>query len=166
MSLSFGHDELEPNHIHNVKPLVALPYNQLMVNNFQFVFSSGINYNVWRKPAVGRSYVPRRDIITNGLICFMRVGTIGYKLIDEFDLMPYKVSSGMIDGMNHFLFNRQKLFFISDIQPNYKNMFKMSIRTKRTSQDLSRIDNESLLEVITLHTQLMKRMNDVMLQTL
>lgn len=99
-------------------------------------------------------------------MCFMRDGTIEYKLIDEFDLMPYKISSGMIDSMNHFLFNRQELYFLSDLQPNYKNMFKMSIRTKRVSQSPSRIDNESLLEVITLHTQLMKPVNDVMLQTL
>ena len=98
------------------------------------------------------------------LICFMRDGTIEHKLIDEFDLMPYKISSGMIDRMNHFLFNRQKLYFISDIQPKYKNMFKMSIRTKRTSQNPSGMDNESLLEVITLHTQMMKTMNDAMIK--
>ena len=34
MALNFGHDKLEPNHIHNVKPLVALPFYQVMVTNF------------------------------------------------------------------------------------------------------------------------------------
>ena len=196
MSLAFGRDKMEPNHIHNIRPLVALPSYQLMLNNFQFVYTAGINYNVWRTSAKEKDYVPRRDIITNGwietknsqlellahtfddddsiteltmryeLMCFMRDGTVEYKLIDEFDLMPYKISSGMIDGINHFLFNRKKLCFISDLQPNYKNMFKMSVRTKRTSQNPSGIDKESLLEVITLHTQMMKPVNDVMLQTL
>ena len=136
MSLSFRHDELEPNHIHNVKPLIVLPYYQLIVNNFQFVYTSGINYNVWRTPAKEKDYVPRRDMITNGwvepknsqlelvahtfdndaniseltmryeLMCFMRGVTIEHKLIGEFDPMPYKISPGMVDSMNHFLFNR------------------------------------------------------------
>ena len=196
MSLNFGHDELEPNHTHNVKPLVALPFYQLMATNFQFIYTAGINYGVWRMSAKEGSHIPRRDMITNGwvepknsqlelyahtfdsddnvtqltmqyeLVCFMLGGTIGHKLIDEFDLMSFKVTSGMIDSMNHFVFVNKR-YFISDIQPNYKNMFKMSIiRTERTSQNPSGLNNESLLEMLTLRTQMMKQVNDVMLQTL
>ena len=42
----------------------------------------------------------------------------------------------------------------------------MSIRTKRVNENPSGLNNKSLLEVITFHTQLMKQVNDVMLQTL
>ena len=100
-----------------------------------------------RQPDAEAQYTPKRHIITNGwveaknsqlellahtfdnddniteltmryeLMCLMLDGTTEYKLIDELDLMPYKVTSGMIDNMNHFLFNRQKLYFISDLQP-------------------------------------------------
>lgn len=47
------------------------------------------------------------------LACFMKDGTIDYKLIDEFNLMPFKITSSTIDGMNHFLFTNKK-YFISD----------------------------------------------------
>ena len=196
MSLAFGHDDLEPNHIHDIKPLIALSYYQLITRNFQFIYKSGINYNVWRYPEVEMSHVPKRDIITDGwieeknsqleflahtfdsdsvigeltmrydLICLMRDGTTEYKLIDEFDLMPFKITSGMIESINHFLFNGKKIYYISDIQPNSKNMLKMSIHSKRINQYSSSMNNESLLEVLILHTQLMKPMNDIMLQTL
>ena len=43
----------------------------------------------------------------------MKDGTIDYKLIDEFNLMPFKITSSTIDGMNHFLFTNKK-YFISD----------------------------------------------------
>ena len=195
MSLTFGHDELEPNHVHNIKPLIALPYYQLMIYKFQFIYSAGIDYNVWRQPSAEKSHIPRREVVTNGwveakyseldffahtfdndpdireltmryeLVCLMHDGTKEYKLINKFDLMSFKITTGLVDNINHFLFNRKKIYYISDIQPNFKNMFKMSIQTKRTSQNPSSINNESFLEIITLHTQLMKPVNDIMLKT-
>ena len=61
------------------------------------------------------------------LVCLMRDVTKEYRLIDEFDLIPFKITTGLVDNMNLFLLNRQKIYYISDIQPNFKNMFKMSI---------------------------------------
>lgn len=120
-------------------------------------------------PAKEAAYISRQDIIKNGwikpnnlqiellahtfdsddnitnltmryeLVCFMKDGTTEYKLLDEFDIMPYKITSGMVDGMNHFLFNQSenlsltgknykaKRWFIAEMQPNHKNMFKMTI---------------------------------------
>ena len=68
MALNFGHNELEENHIHDVKPLIALPYYALLFNNFQFKYTHGINQGVWLMPAAEATYIPRRDIITNGYI--------------------------------------------------------------------------------------------------
>ena len=190
---------MEPNTIHDKKPLVALPYYQLMINTFNFVYELGIDHNVWRYPGIEMKHETRRDILTDGwieeknsqleflahtfdsdsnittltmryeLMCLMRDGTMEYKLIDEFDLMPFKITQRLIDHKNNFLFNRQKIYYISDIQPNFKNMFKMSIRIKRINPappGLKNFNNEGFLEVITLHRQLMKPINDVMLQTL
>ena len=47
MALELGYDDLEPNHIHNIKPMVALPYYQLFTNNFMFKYTSGINAGQW-----------------------------------------------------------------------------------------------------------------------
>ena len=102
-------------------------------------------------------------------MCLMRDGTMEYKLIDEFDLMPFKITQGLIDHKNNFLFNIQKIYYISDIQPKFKNMLKFGIRIKRTNPappGLRTFNNEGFLEVNTLHTQLMKPVNDIIVQTL
>ena len=78
------------------------------------------------------------------LECFMLDGSKEHRLIDDFDLMPFKVVPGIVGNMNHFIFTPKKRYFIPDIQPNYKNMFKMGIRTKRTSQNPSNLNNESM----------------------
>ena len=65
MSLSFGHNEMERNHIHNVKPLVALPYYQLMVKYYSFAYP-GMAKDVWRYPDPIGVHRPRKDVITNG----------------------------------------------------------------------------------------------------
>ena len=180
MALNFGHDEHPPNHIHNIKPLVAFPYYQLYVNPFQFNYTAGINLGSWRWPAKDFDYIPPNYIVTQGwiepfnsqielhahtfdaddniqnltmhyeLMCFMDNSTIEYKLIDESDMMPFKAVSGVLDGQNHFIFKRQKIFFISNIQPRYKNMFKMAIRIKNVAPNQS-LDNESVLSVFVQH---------------
>ena len=48
MALNFGHNELEENHIHDVKPLTALPYYQVFSTNFLFKYEQGIDANQWR----------------------------------------------------------------------------------------------------------------------
>ena len=147
-------------------------------------------------PAKEADYIPRRDMITLGwveqknsqlelyahtfdsddnitnltmryeLACFMVDGTTEYKLIDEFDIMPYKISSGMVDGMNHFFFKGERRYFISDLQPNFKKMFKVSVRIKNVASTQAGLNNESLLEVLTFHTHNMKQVNDAMLAVL
>ena len=194
MALKFGHDEHPPNHIHNIKPLVALPYYQLFTTNlFKYASPIRVGTNVWPKRDEG---VPSRYIITLGwiepkntqfelfahtfdgdnnitnltmkyeLMCFMLDNTIEYKLIDEFDMMPYKIVPGKLDNENHFIFKGQKKFFISDLQPNYKNMFKMCVRIRNTASTVSGIANESLPETVIIHTQKMKPVNDVMIQAI
>ena len=100
------------------------------------------------------------------LVCIMQNGTTEFKKIDEFDLMPFKIGSGVIDSTNNFLFKRKKVYYISDIQPNFKNMFKMCIWVKRVSPNPFSLNNEGIVELATLHRQLMKSDNDIMLQTL
>ena len=195
MALNFGYDEHPPNHIHNIKPLVALPYYQIVVSNFLFKYTLGINVNVWREPAKEANYIPRRDIVTLNvvepknsqielfahtfdsdvniksltmryeLMCFMIDGSTEYKLIDEFDMMPFKIVPGAVDDMNHFLFKGQKKYFISDLQPNYKNMFKMGVRIKNVASTQS-LHNEGILEVLLIHRQNVKQLNDALLQVL
>lgn len=195
MALNFGYDEHPPNHIHNIKPLVALPYYQIVVSNFLFKYTLGINVNVWREPAKEANYIPRRDIVTLNvvepknsqielfahtfdsdvniksltmryeLMCFMIDGSTEYKLIDEFDMMPFKIVPGAVDDMNHFLFKGQKKYFISDLQPNYKNMFKMGVRIKNVASTQS-LHNEGIFEVLLIHRQNVKQLNDALLQVL
>ena len=196
MALNFGHDEHPPDHIHNIKPLVALPYYQLFVTNFLFKYTDGINSNIWREPAKEVSYIPRRDIVTLGvvkqknsvielfahtfdsddkitnltmryeLMCFMLDGTTEYKLIEEFDIMPFKVTSGLVDGMNHFIFKGQKKYFIPDIQPKFKNMFKMCVCIKNVASTQTSLNNESILEVLLVHNYNTMKENDALLQVL
>ena len=64
MALNFGYDEHPPNHIHNIKPLVALPYYQLFTTSFAFFYDTLRTGNRW--PALGTDGAPRRDILTVG----------------------------------------------------------------------------------------------------
>ena len=198
MALNFGYDEHPPNHVHNIKPLVALPYYQVLVTNFQLNYNQGITVGDWRWPAKDFDYIPPRYMITLGfteekntqielfahtfdndahiniqsltmryeLMCFMLDGTIEYKLIDEFDMMPFKIVNKIVDDQNHFIFKGQKKFFLSDIQPKFKQMYKMAIRIKNVASTHSGINNESVLEVVLYHTQKMKQVNDAMIQAI
>ena len=191
--MDFGFNKHPHNHIHTVKPFVALPYYQLYVNPFQFNYTSGINAGSWRWPAKDFDYIPPNYIVTQGwiepynlqielhahtfdndynitnltmryeLMCFMDDGTIEYKLIDEFDVMPYKTVPGVLDGQNHLIFKRQKIFFISSIQPRYKNMFKMAIRIKNVASTQSRLNNESVLSVFVHHRSKMEVLNNALI---
>ena len=194
--MHFGYDEHPPNHVHNIKPLVALLYYQVMLNNIVFSYTDGIDAGRWRWPAKDFDYIPPRYMITLGyveekntqielfahtfdqdnditsltmryeLMCFMLDGTIEYKLISEFDMMPFKIVPGIVDGQNHFIFKGQKKFFISDIQPKFKLMYKMAIRIKNVASTQSNLNNESVLEVVVYHTQKIKIVNDVMIQAM
>ena len=111
------------------------------------------------------------DDITNltmryELMCFMLDGTVEYKLISEFDMMPFKIVPGIVDGQNHFIFKGQKKFFISDIQPKFKLMYKMAVRIKNVASTQTTLNNESVLEVVVYHTQKMKIVNDAMIQAI
>ena len=129
MSLSFGHDDLKLNHIHNVKPLVALPYYQMVIKSFRFVYY-GIAQGSSRNQEPEREHWPRRDILMENWVeekntqiqllahtfdadsdiirvvmryevrCIMKDGTIEYWDLDEFSIIPYKITSGIVDGMN------------------------------------------------------------------
>ena len=192
MALNFGHDEHPPNHIHNIKPLVALPYYQIF--KFTYLFSyTNPGHGIVTKPLPYRSHSSRWDISTVAvepyntqlgftnhtfdsdtnitelvmkyeLRCLMRDGTIDIKLIEEFDLMPYKITSGEVNNMNHFEFGNDKLYFISVIQPNYKNMFKATVQCTQTSARST--GNENVLEVSMYHRHFLKQVNDAMIQTL
>ena len=128
MSLAFGHGDLEPNHIHDIKPLIALLYYQLMVKHYYFTYV-GTERGVWRYPEPVKTHWSRRDIITYGFIekntqlqllthtfdadtrflrviikyvlkCIMKDGTIEYKELDEFSIIPNKIANKIVDGMN------------------------------------------------------------------
>ena len=160
MSLTFGHDDLEPNHIHNIKPLVALPYYQLIVKEYAFFYRS-ISYNTLRGPIPIKDHYPRLDIIAQSWVeekntqlvllahtfdvdnairvlnikyelkCVMLDNTVDRRVIEEFDLMPFKKNpTGIVHYLNHFIFKNKK-YYISDIQPNFKNIFKMNVEMTR-----------------------------------
>ena len=67
MSLTFGHNDLEPNHIHDIKPLVALPYYQQTVREYE-LFHTSISYNTLKGPIPIKDHWPRIDIIAKGWI--------------------------------------------------------------------------------------------------
>ena len=192
MSLSFGHDDMEINHIHNIKPLVPLPYYQKMVKYYTFAYA-GMAKDVWRYPGAIGAHCPRTNIITNGfeegntklqlithtfdadtrllrivikyeLRCMMKDGSVEFKDLNEFYIIPYKVADKIVDGMNIINFNDDRIYVISDIQPNFKNMVQMSMRFKQTN--VENLGNESFLEVAIIHRKLMKAENDITLQTL
>ena len=197
MSLAFGHNDLELNHIHNVKPLVALPYYTQIVKEYQFYYRS-ISYNTLRGPLDIKEYYPRTNIINNSWIeekntqlvllahtfyvddllhrlsnltikyklkCTFNDETVERVLIEEVNLMPFsKDKNNIIDYRHNFIFENKK-YYISDIQPNFKNVFRFTIEITRTQPSTS-LGNESMLQVEIRHLEKMKPVNDVMLTTL
>ena len=99
------------------------------------------------------------------IICYMLDGTVEYKLIDEFNIKPFRMCPGIVNDKQHFQFFGKK-WFISDILPNYKNIGKLSFRIKNVASSVSGLNNESVLEVIIYNTTLMKPYNDAMIQTI
>ena len=191
MALNFGHDEHPPNHIHNIKPLVALPMYNVFPDHYIFSFTNP-SQNVKKIPDLYRSHGTRWDIdmttvepmntslllsrhtfdhdtnitelsIKYELRCLMKDGTIEEKLIEEFDLMPFKVGN-IIDDMNHFHFQGKKFYFISLIQPNYKNMFKASVQITQTSNRAT--GNESHLVVSMWHRYDLKKENALLIRAI
>ena len=63
MALNFGQDEHPPNHIHNIKPLVALPYYSPFSFTYLFSYSNPAQ-NVAKTPELYRDYSVRWDINT------------------------------------------------------------------------------------------------------
>ena len=207
MSLNFGHDEHPPNHVHNIKPLVALPYYQLIAQPFTFHYTDGINLNIWRSPSGYRDYMPTREMYTKvyndfskslvswiipkntqfelyahtfdddnkkviddltmryEFICYMYDGTVEYKLIDEFNIKPWRMCPGIVNNKQHYQFSGKK-WFLSDILPNYESIGKLSIRIKNTASSVSGLNNESVLEVMIYSTSFLKQVNDAMIQTI
>ena len=99
------------------------------------------------------------------LKCTFLDGTIERPLIEEIDLAQYKINkSGSIDNRNSFIF-KDKKYFISDIQPNFKKVFRMNVEFIRTAPTTSK-GNETLLQVEIRHLEKMKPVNDAMLKTL
>ena len=86
--------------------------------------------------------------------------TIEKKLIEEFDLMPFKKEppAQSFDYRNSFIFENKK-YYISDIQPNFKNAYRMNIEITRT-QPTTSMGNKSMLRVEIRHFQNMKEVND------
>ena len=99
------------------------------------------------------------------LKCTFYDETVERVLIEEFNLMPFcKDKVNIIDYHHNFIFENKK-YFISDIQPNFKNVFRFTIEITRT-QPTTSLGNESLLQVEIRHLEKMKPLNDIMLQTL
>ena len=192
MSLSFGHSDLEANHIHNVKPLVGLPYYTQVVREYQFYYRA-ISYNTLLGPLDIKEHWPRTDIINNGwmeekntqlvlvahtmdvddrvdnitiqykLKCTFLDGTIERPVIEEIDMAQYKINkSGSVDYRNNFIF-KDKKYYISDIQPNFKNVFRMNVEIIRTAPTTSK-GNESMLQVEIRHLEKMKLINNKMME--
>ena len=79
--------------------------------------------------------------------------------------MPFKKKKdGSIDYQNSFVFENKK-YYIYDIQPHYKDVFRMNVEITRT-QPTTLLGNESMLQVEITHLEKMKPINDVMLPKL
>ena len=63
MALNFGHDEHPPNHIHNIKPLVALPMYRISEQPIRWLYSFGIYAGKWSGPDP-ELQTTRRNVIT------------------------------------------------------------------------------------------------------
>ena len=81
----------------------------------------------------------------------MKHATTEIKDIDEFDLMPCRLGSGAILGTNHFVFNDDKIFHISDVHPNFKNIVKFFIRIEQKNDITT--GNESVVQFQIIHTK-------------
>ena len=199
--MNFGYDEHPPNHVHNIKPLVALPSYTISEISFRWVYRYGINLNVWRSPFSEQEYGPKRNVISQvridppgifkswiqpkntvvllhshifdnddniknltmryELACFMKDGTTEYKLIEEFNVMPYKLIPGVVDLSNTFLYDKR--YFLSDLQPNYANMAMFNIRIKNVGSTQSGLNNESVLNIIIYNKVDQKATNDAII---
>ena len=199
--MHFGYDEHPPNHVHNIKPLVALPLYTMSIIPVRWIYKHGINLNVWRGPATEHQFASRRNIISQirmpnsnvfaswiqpkdtilnlhshifdndanitnltmryELVCFMKDGSTEYKLIDEFDIMPYKLIPGIVDAANTFLYD--KIFFLSDLQPNHANMAMFNIRIKNVASTQTSLNNESVLNIILFNKVYQKAANDAII---
>ena len=186
--MDFGFNKHPHNHIHNIKPLVALPSYSAFSFTYLFSYTNPAQ-GVTKTPDLYRDYSVRWDINTENAVanntrihlaehtfdndstiteltakyelrCLMRDDTIETKLIEEFDLMPYKIGS-VIDDMNHFMFKRDKVYFLSDIQPNFKNMFKATVQWTQTSSTAT--GNENVLVVSLFQSHDMKETNDAII---
>ena len=204
MAMHFGYDEHPPNHVHNIKPLVALPSYTISRVPFRWVYTGGINSNVWRGPAKEHQYAARRNVttqirvdppgiftswiqpkntmlilnshifdndanITNltmryELVCFMKDGTTEHKLIEEFNVMPYKLLPGLVDSANTFLYDKK--YFLSDLQPNYENMAMFNIRIKNVASTQTSLNNESVLNIIIYNKVDQKAINDAIIASI
>ena len=88
-------------------------------------------------------------------------GTIRKPLIEEFNLIPFfKDKNNIIDYRHNFIFGNKK-YHISDIQPKFKETFRMNVEITRT-QPTTSLGNENMLQVEIRHFQNMKAANDVM----
>ena len=176
MSLSFGHDDLELNPIHDIKPLVAPPYYTQIVNEYRF-FYRDISLNVLRGPIAEKKFWPRVDIIAQDWIeekntqlvllahtfdedthiptlaikyelkCIMKDFTVVRPIMKEFDLMPFKKNpTGKVEHLHNFVFENKK-YYISEIQPDFKNIFKMNVEITTTNRSPPTFGNESMLQI-------------------
>ena len=114
------------------------------------------------KPEVGLRVLK----IKYELKCIMVDNTVERRLIEEFGLIPFKKSTtGVVDYMNHFIFENRK-YYISDIQPNFEDIFKMNVKITRKNPDPPLLGNEGMLQIEIRHLEKMKPIKDVTLQTL
>ena len=140
MSLSFGHNDLELNHIHNVKPLVVLPYYTQIVKEYQF-FYRAIAYNSLLGPLDIKEHWPRIDIINNGWM--EEKNTVLELVCHTFD----------VDNFHH----------LTDFTIQY--MLKCSMKDGTIERPIIQ-EFKNMLQVNLIHFQNMKAANDVMLTTL
>ena len=94
----------------------------------------------------------------------MKDGTYENKLIDEFDVMPFKLVPGIVDRANTFLYDKR--YFISDIQPNYANMAMFYVRIKNVASTQSGIHNESVLNIFIYNNVDMTTTNKTIIDTI
>ena len=97
------------------------------------------------------------------MVCTMIDGTYEDRLIEEFDVMPFKLVPGIADGSNTFLYDKK--YFISDLQPNYAKMAMFYIRIKAAASTQS-VSNESVLNVIIYNSVDMTATNKAIIDTI
>ena len=71
--------------------------------------------------------------------------------------MPFKMHQIVhVDYLNHFIFENNK-YYISDIQPNFKNVIKMNVEITRSNSDPPLLGNESMLQIEMRHLEKMMK---------